>query len=760
MATTRRSALPILLLTLLSLARPGRPAALAFDESLGDPAIRGVQIGLGNRYGQRDRDRGLSTVTLGTWTPVFVEVHGDRDYTGTLEVETPDDDGVPATVRLPIASGKHREQTFVVATRPGLGSGEVLVRLLDSQGQVLQTIREPLAERVLEPGTQLVAVAGTLAGFAELPALARYQRYGRKTPVVAVASVDQWPTDWFGFDAVETLVVEAGAPGLLAALEARDGRALKALGDWVAQGGHLVVVAGAAVKAEAGSEAAQVLARLKPLLPASPGERVTVERSSVESFVGNVAPLGQTALSAARLTALVPSAVPLAATPATPLIVRGPLALGRVTLVGLDLAGPPFSAWKDARLFWDKVLDLRGQAGESDVSRLGARGAIIQADDPALASQLHRVQETFPGVQSVQFGWVAAAVLGYILLIGPLDYLFLRKVVKRMELTWITFPLIVATVSGLGLWGAQKLKGRELRVNQVDAVDLDPAAGRLRGSSWVTVFSPGNRDFTVSQTPLRADLKPAASGAKPDADGRTLSWFGPPVPVLGGSARLGFGATGYTATGTDGHPESLQGVRIPIWSTRSFSGRWTGPSDGAVVLDSDLRPVGGDRISGSVRNRLDRPMKNVQVYYGRNVYMLGDIRPGAVGRVDPTRTESMSRFLGRLAQNFGRSKDGADPGDLIRVAMFHDALGPRGEEHPNLGLHSLDLSDQANELRRPMIVAEIEAPAAELSLGDGVKPDVLSQRTVLRVVLPTPTSGPASTATAATTPAAAGSPKP
>ena len=68
----------------------------------------------------------------------------------------------------------------------------------------------------------------------------------------------------------------------------------------------------------------------------------------------------------------------------------------------------------------------------------------------------------------------------YILLIGPGDYLFLRKVIKRMEMTWITFPVIVLTVSGLAYAAAYYFKGTDLRINKVDVVDIDQSTGQMR----------------------------------------------------------------------------------------------------------------------------------------------------------------------------------------------------------------------------------------------------------------------------------------
>ena len=62
-----------------------------------------------------------------------------------------------------------------------------------------------------------------------------------------------------------------------------------------------------------------------------------------------------------------------------------------------------------------------------------------------LSTILRTALEQFPGVKLIPFGWVAFFIFLYILLIGPGDYFFLKKVLKRMELTWITFPTIVLT---------------------------------------------------------------------------------------------------------------------------------------------------------------------------------------------------------------------------------------------------------------------------------------------------------------------------
>src|SRR5262249_6662530 len=147
--------------------------------------------------------------------------------------------------------------------------------------------------------------------------------------------------------------------------------------------------------------------------------------------------------------------------------------------------------------------DQANSAGKS-----GGGSQFYQLGVSDLSSQLRIALEQFPGVRLIPFGWVAFFIFLYILLIGPGDYFFLKKVVKRMELTWIPFPTIVVVVSLVAYYAAYLLKGNDLLVNKVDVVDIDQPAGMARGWTWISLFSPQNRDYSIRAIPQPLDRDP------------------------------------------------------------------------------------------------------------------------------------------------------------------------------------------------------------------------------------------------------------
>lgn len=690
---------------------------------------------------------------IGAWTPVRIDVKaGPERFQGVLEVIVPDDDGTETRVRQVLDLGAGQPGASTVYVRPGTRMPTFRVQALDREGRPRGKGVELSDPEPVEPGQVLIATLGNPRGVDEVPTLPGFSSSGVQPPQVHVAKVrpgsaftpDGLPDRWYGYDAAQAVVLDTNDVALMDALNAGKGQALD---QWVRRGGHLVVAVGSNWQAVNDS-------MLKPMLPALPAGLVPLyDPASLESFAGAGRLAGTISAASLRLVEGRSARVlaRTAAVPPTLLVVRGALGFGRVTVVGLDVDQKPFSDWPGKKEFWLRALDLRGR-GETSANAAtmpGAEGSFYQAHSGDPSSMLHLTLEHFPGVRLVPFGWVAFFVFLYILLIGPGDYLLLKKVLKRMELTWITFPTIVIGVSLLAYAAACAIKGTELRINKIDALDVDQTgpSATLRGRTWLTLFSPGNRDYDIEVEPVALDLDPksasTASRRLPPGSEPLISWFAGPDPVMGGGSRLGFSGASY-AYAPLGEAERLERVRVAIWSTKSVSARWSGPA--SPVVDSGLRAAGPERLAGTVTNRLPGPLKDAWLAFGRQVYMLGTIEPGATVQVERQTNRVLSHVLQERAQPFrpgspvyveADSQAAAPPrGDLIRAAMFRGALTSKDLSAPvGATLHDLDLSGQLS-LDRPILIAGFDRPAALLHLDGAASTPKIDQETVVRALLP------------------------
>src|SRR6266699_4628591 len=127
----------------------------------------------------------------------------------------------------------------------------------------------------------------------------------------------------------------------------------------------------------------------------------------------------------------------------------------------------------------------------------------------------------------ISFGWVALFILLYIIVVGPLDYLFLKKVVKRLELTWVTFPAVVLIVSAVAYFTAYYLKGNDLKINKVDVVDINlhGPQKQVQGTTLFTLFSPRIKHYTVCVSPTAPHWSPSPASEKNEYS-TVVSWLG------------------------------------------------------------------------------------------------------------------------------------------------------------------------------------------------------------------------------------------
>jgi hypothetical protein len=606
--------------------------------------IEAIQVGFGS-------SAPIAEFKSGFWTPVYITVQAGPQGTprGELIVESVDSDDVPNryTVALPQLEPNEQE-TIPAFTKLGSMSSEVTVRARIDDRLVAMKETQFVAmgldqQLLLAIGSGLPGLRQTLnpKDAAEGDDAVLPKESNRR--LLQIDDVRMLPNRWFAYESVDLLVLSTGNRDFVTALLAEKGRQ-EALVEWVRRGGRLLLSVGRNQDIVSNLEAIQAA------LPVSISGAAQVPRvRSIAKWSGpQHAALENAVAGQARPPVVVAE---LKAKPGRetetlltepgapdehPLIVRGAYGLGRITVVALDLdQQSPFSKWTRAaqKDFWSKLLEESAPRLPPQADSNQRRG--FQPFDPQnydRASQLQINLEDFEDVPVISFGWVALFILVYILIVGPLDYFFLKKVLKRLELTWVTFPTVVITISVAAYFTAYWLKGNDQRMNKVDLVDIDLHTQQVYGNTWFTIFSPRIQHYTIGLEPATSDWVPAALGGPANAS-VVLSWMARPEMSYGGSGRAQ--SQGLFRRAYDYLPDAngLVGVPIQVWSTKSFAATWQTPLDRAKpLISADLvRSKERSLLSGSITSRLPVALEDVAIYTGSG----GDAKWYSLGRLEP-----------------------------------------------------------------------------------------------------------------------------
>jgi hypothetical protein len=692
-------------------------AALA--QKLKPPEFVGVRVGIADYY------------KAGVWTQVEVTLLGGSDaLTGEVSVIVPDGDDVPGRVSPPptrpceVFPG--RTTVVRLVTRFGQVDGDLLAefrvggRVVASRTfkAAMQADDEHFRE-AFELQKLIVSVGGAPLHVEGESKPGRLN--ADATPAIAqVTDIERLPSQWYAYEGVDAVVLLTSRPEMYGRLAANNAR-VQALDQWVRMGGRLVLCVG--------SQGEEILSENHPLRRFAPGrfdKKATLgQTGAIETYAGSRSSIGLAAggkpkLQVSRLKDV--QGVVEVDEGGIPLVVRTARGFGQVIFVAVDLDQWPLDKWPDRPLLVARLLDM--PTTHADESAENA--AMMHYGYIDLAGQLRSGLDKFAGVHLVPFWLVAGLIVGYILLIGPADYFFLRKVVRRMEWTWLTFPLIVALVC-LGAYVlAYKLKGNQIRVNQIDLVDVDAASGKMRGAAWMNVFSPRMESFSFTVEPRGAD-------GQPMHDARVLmAWLGLTGNGSGGMNRHAGGSLLWTEQflyATD--LNALYNVPIQVWSTKSLTARWSAP--GAAFPAADLSE--SDRVlSGSISNTLPFRLRDCVLVHRNSAYDLGTLAPGESIRLGPAvkRTELktfLTKVLGetdRMSQQASAyNQSSTNLAYILQTMMFYRAAG--GRHYARLWNSYQDFVDLSDLLKTGRAILFTKTPmraaeghqGAELLGGDG-----------------------------------------
>jgi hypothetical protein len=710
-------------------------------EANAGPRIKQVDLGIKNHF------------KVGFWTPVEVEVkRTGRDAIHQVEVTVSDSDGVPTTASAKLASSETNLETTktVVYTKVGRVGNPIQVSLADG-GQRLdeRTIRPNAKGNTASPVVAMPATAEFIVSLGAAPFGLSEAFPNRESDaassarfVAELAQVDQLPTEWFGYQAVDVLVLSAGNGQICRELEA-DAKRFEALMRWVELGGRLVLLCD-------GNAAKDLLAPSGPFAGFAPGKLAETvrlpETGPLEHFAGvqtSISIPPGMAVRVPRFTDLDGNVEAYVGKRATdlPLVIRTAHGLGEVAFVGVDLSQPPMAAWAGRTAFLQVLLRpyLEIAGGADATQRLVTRGY----NDLGGAFR-QRLGQTFVSVASIGFATVAGLAILYIAFLGPLDYLVVNRWLRRPWVAWVSFPLLVFAFGGVAMALASwRTSGMATRANWMELVDVDTIAGRARGTQWTIVYSPTAAQFDFS---VKGPELPTGSA---QAEEVLLSWWGLPGTGIGGmqSGGLDLGIADDAYRYGDKR-RSLLGVPILTSATKSLITRWTAKVP--PMIEAQLSDQDGLAI-GSIKNRTGSTLQNVRLMYDSWAYRLGDLKDGKLISVgEQLSPRKVKTIVTHDALGEGGGTNGAAAGlvfsperasarELLNVMMFYDAAGGFGFAHlPNRFQADCDLS-RTLELGRAILVADALRPTVKLvddAPGTAVQDTQEGAAVVYRFVLP------------------------
>lgn len=353
-------------------------------------------------------------------------------------------------------------------------------------------------------------------------------------------------------------------------------RQIEALRGWLALGGRLIIVGGTAGPG--------VLSGFPDaILPYRPSTTVDVAPDSLTFLVGQ---LPANAADVPALAGELTQGRALATSGDRVVAADLSYGSGSVTVVGLD----PTTGWiaesKAATGMWRSLIPARsgGLIGGSDDSQIV--GAVSEL--PALA---------LPPI-----GGLLLLLFGYIALIGPINYLILRKLDRR-EWAWVTMPVLIA-VFAVGAYAfGSALRGSDVIVNEVAIVRGAPDATEGSAQAYLGVFSPTRGTYQLSV-----------------GGGALLS-----APIVGDF----FGGQGTLLDVVQGDTAQVRDLSVGFGSLRTV--RAETPVE-VPRIHVELKLIDG-QLEGTIRNDSKVLLEAPAVVLGGSYVVLSDLQPGATAQV-------------------------------------------------------------------------------------------------------------------------------
>jgi hypothetical protein len=545
-----------------------------------------------------------------SWFPVGCEVFNDGpSFNAVVEIQS-GGLGSDQVRRIPLELPTNTRKRFVI---PFFGTGSRVpqwnVRLLDERGKVIAEQMNLQPRMVMSEAILLGGLPRTFGGLPALPDV-RGTRPELK-PSVARMQAEMFPESPMALEGLTAFYLNSEK-----ALDLRIPQ-IGALLSWVQNGGHLIV----SVEQLGDVIATPWLQQMLPFdledivslkldreisdwirmgpeesarfrHPAQPGFRpgpgssplpggqIYDELSGASGFEEAEMVVATGSLREGRV---------LLEAQGLPLIVEAHRGRGKVTLLTFNPEREPLRTWTHRGWFWARLLEISPEyfANPSMVTHGGRSidavfGALLETDQ----------------IRTLPVEWLLVLLLVYLVVIGPLDQYWLKRVNRQM-LTWVTFPAYVVFFSVLIWYIGYRLRAGENEWNELHVVDVNPRGeqAELRGRTYASIYSNSNAKFPLAGDQAHASLRG--------------EWFGFGVGNSGAQAHVWQEGNSYRAE-----------IYVPVWTSLLYVHDWVQPA--AHPFRAQVARE-GNGWKGEIQNNLNRPLTEMRLILGGRVFELETI---------------------------------------------------------------------------------------------------------------------------------------
>jgi hypothetical protein len=497
---------------------------------------------------------------LGSWIAIQVHLHNEGPSVGgELRLQGGSQGGTRYATPVQLDSPSDKDWTLY-AQPPSFGQ-QLEVSLVSGSNVIA---RQKVAVTIHDPTQLVVGVVADdpqpITGSLNLPAVQT-----RQPAIVVPLGVADLPTRIEAWSAMDRLVWQDVDASSLSSEQ------MTALRGWLALGGRLIIVGGTGGIGQLGGFPDDIL-------PYRPSSTLDVAPGSLGSLVG-APPANATDVPAMAGELLRGRA--LASSGGRAVAAQADYGSGTVSILGID----PTVGWVGesgaASTIWPALIPPRSE------------GTVAIADD----SQIVTAVGNLPALDLPPLGGLLLLLFGYIALIGPLNYVILRRLDRR-EWAWITMPVLIAGFAVGAYAFGSALRGSSIIVNEVGIVRGAPDAAEGTAQVYLGVFSPARGTYQVA-VPGGALLSSPISGDIFNGQGASLDVI-------------------------QGDPSRVRDLSVGFGSLRTIRAE----SEVTVPkIHAELALVDGV-LTGSVRNDAETTLEKPAVVLGANVKVLKDLAPG------------------------------------------------------------------------------------------------------------------------------------